>query len=185
MDSEHHNPWTTRGKKLVYETNWFRIQEHDVLRPDGLPGKYSFMEVRQSVGVLAINERQEIALVGQWRYAIGQYTWEIVRGGADPGETDMLAVARRELLEETGFEAEHWVPMDAVYTCTGLTNDHQFFFLATGLRFAGLHADPNEPIEVQWLPIEEAYDAVTSGRIVDVCTVAALLKYRFVRERRS
>lgn len=174
------NPWSERARRTVYETKWLRVQEHEVMQPDGSPGTYSFVEIPASVGILAINERNEVALVGQWRYPIGRYTWEMVRGGANAGETDMLEVARRELREEIHFEADTWRDMGHVFTCTGLTTDHQSFFVATQLRPVPQHTDPVEPIDVRWVLLPEAIQMISSGEIVEVCTAAALLRFYFL-----
>jgi hypothetical protein len=76
------NPWTTLASKTVYTNPWVKVREDEVIRRDGQPGIYSVVEIRPSVGVLAFNEKGEIALVGQWRYTLGRYSWEIVRGGS-------------------------------------------------------------------------------------------------------
>ncbi|MGH8272572.1 MAG: NUDIX domain-containing protein, partial [Gammaproteobacteria bacterium] len=83
------NPWKTSGSRIVYENRWIRVREDQVVRPDGGAGIYGVVEIRPSVGIVAINSRDEIVLVGQWRYASGHYSWEIPRGGSQPGETDM------------------------------------------------------------------------------------------------
>lgn len=177
--------WKKLAGRVPYATEWFSIEEHDVLRPDGTPGRYSYMEVRPSVGVVAVNARDEIAMVGQWRYPAGRYLWEIVRGGSDLGESDMLAVAQRELREEAGVEADRWESLGSAYTCTGLTTDCQHFFVATGLRDVGAAFDPAEPLDLRWVPLEEALRLVTSNEVQDVCSLAAILKYRFLREKRA
>lgn len=178
------NPWKTKRTRIAFETPWFRIQDHEVTRPDGKPGQYSYMEVRPSVCVLALNDRDEVALVGQWRYPIGSYTWELIRGGSDEGETEILEVAKRELLEETGFQASHWTPMGDAYTCTGLTTDRQYFFAATGLRFVGNASDTAEPLDLRWVSFSSVLQMVTSGDIVDVCTVTAIFKFERLRDAR-
>src|SRR5256885_11779400 len=94
------NPWKTRASRVAYENAWIRVREDQVIRPDGGQGICGVVEIRPSVGVVALNERDEIALAGQWRYSVNRYSWEIPRGGSHPGETDMLSVAQRELAEE-------------------------------------------------------------------------------------
>jgi 8-oxo-dGTP pyrophosphatase MutT (NUDIX family) len=171
------NPWTTLRSRIAYSNDWLRIREDDVLRPDGQPGLYGVVEIRPSIGVLALNDQQEIALVGQWRYPVGRYGWEIVRGGSREGETDMLAVARRELREETGYDATEWSSLGAVDVCNGVTSDVQHLFVARQLRFCGVHLDPVEEIVTQWLPFDQAARMALDGRITEVCSVAAILRY--------
>ncbi len=169
------NPWKTLTSRTAYENAWLRVREDEVLRPDGNPGIYGVVEIRPSIGVLAFNEQGEVALVGQWRYTLNRYTWEIVRGGSSEGETDMLAVARRELREETGFDADHWESMGAVDVCNGVTTDVQHLFIARNLTFLGTHQDPVEEIATQWRPFEDVVSMVLGGEITEVCSIAAIL----------
>ena len=108
------NPWKTLASRIVYENAWLRLREDAVLRPDGGQGIYGVVELRPSVGVVALDGNREIVLVGQWRYPSGRYTWEIPRGGSRTGETDLQAVAQRELREEAGVEAKIWQRLGAV-----------------------------------------------------------------------
>lgn len=169
------NPWKTLASRIVYENPWVRLREDAVLRPDGREGIYSVVEVRPSVGIIALNLEREMVLVGQWRYPLGRYRWEIPRGGSMPGESDLQAVARRELREETGVEASHWLHLGAVDVNNGITSDVEHLFLATGLQCGETHPDPEEEIEVRWAPFAEAVRMVLHGDITEVCSVAAIL----------
>jgi len=172
------NPWKTLSSRTAYRNEWLRVREDEVLRPDGNPGIYGVVEIRPSIGVLALNERNEVALVGQWRYTLNRYTWEIVRGGSAEGETDLEAVARRELREETGYDADVWEPAGSVDVCNGVTTDVQHLFIARDMRFVGTHQDGVEEIETRWRPFEEAVAMVLSGEITEVCSAALILRHR-------
>ena len=173
---EQANPWRRLATRLVYENPWIRLREDQVLRPDGQPGIYGVVEIRPSVGIVALNEQDEIVLVGQSRYSVNRYSWEIPRGGSRKGETDMLAVAKRELAEEAGVIAQNWISLGSVDVCNGVADDVQSLFLATGLTFTGTEHDPEEDITVAWHPFAEAIRMVMDGRITEVCSVAAILK---------
>ena len=147
-----------------------------MLRPDGTPGIYGVVEIRPSVGVLAINDREEIALVGQWRYPTARYGWELVRGGSQEGESDLRSVARRELREETGFDAAEWSGLGTVDVNNGITSDVQHLFVARGLSFAGVRLEPEEEIETRWVAFAEAVQMSIDGRITEVCSVAGILR---------
>jgi 8-oxo-dGTP pyrophosphatase MutT (NUDIX family) len=164
---------------------WLRVREDQVIRPDGGRGIYGVVEIRPSVGILAFNENDELAIVGQWRYALDRYSYEIVRGGSAEGETDMLAVARRELREEAGFEADIWEPFGSADVCNGVTTDVQHFFIATNLHFVGANQDPFEEIITEWHSFDRAVDMIAQGEITEVCSVAAILKYDRLRRSRD
>lgn len=171
------NPWKTLTSRTAYQNAWLRVREDEVLRPDGNPGIYGVVEIRPSVGILAFNPANELALVGQWRYTLNRYTWEIVRGGSSEGETDMLAAAQRELREEIGYNASVWTPTGTVDVCNGVTTDVQHLFTAHDLTFVGTEQDPVEEIVTQWQPFEKAVEMVLTGVITEVCSVAAILRH--------
>jgi 8-oxo-dGTP pyrophosphatase MutT (NUDIX family) len=171
-----HNPWTTLAQRLVYENRWIRVREDRVLRPDGREGIFGVVEIRPSVGVVAVNDTGDTVLVGQWRYPQNSYSWEIPRGGSNPGEQDPLVVAARELREEAGVAAERWRPLGAVQVCNGVTDDVQHLYLATGLRLVGTAPDVEEEIAVRWVPFPQAVQMALDGDITEVCSVAALLR---------
>jgi 8-oxo-dGTP pyrophosphatase MutT (NUDIX family) len=170
------NPWRTKRSEIVYENAWIRVREDQVVRPDGGDGIYGVVEIRPSIAVVALNDRDEIALVGQWRYALNRHSLEVPRGGSHPGETDMVEVAQRELAEEVGVVAKHWEALGAVDVCNGVSDDVQSLFLATGLSPTAMSLDPEEDITVEWHPFEDAVKMAIDGRITEVCSVAAILR---------
>lgn len=175
------NPWKTESSRIAYENAWIRVREDQVIRPDGGQGIYGVVEIRPSVGVVAVNERDEIALAGQWRYSVSRYSWEIPRGGSHPGETDMLSVAQRELAEEAGLLAERWEALGSVDVCNGVADDVQNLYLATGLKSTATRLDPEEDIIIEWRPFYDAVSMAIDGRITEVCSVAAILKVAILR----
>jgi 8-oxo-dGTP pyrophosphatase MutT (NUDIX family) len=175
------NPWTTKSSRAVYDNAWIRVREDEVIRPDGGAGIYGVVEIRPSVGIVAINERDEVALVGQWRYPLRRYSWEIPRGGSHPGETDMRKVAERELAEEAGVRASHWKLLGAVDVCNGVADDVQSLFWVTNLSPTSRNLDPEEDIAIVWKPFEEAVAMAIDGRITEVCSVAAILRVACLR----
>lgn len=169
------NPWKTNSTRIAYENPWIRVREDQVTRPDGKPGVYGVVEIRPSVGIVALNEREEVVLVGQWRYALNRHSWEIPRGGSFPDERDMLTVAQRELAEEAGVKAAHWEVLGPVDVCNGVANDVQTLFLASDLSQTPMNLDPEEDIVVAWKPFQEAVDMALDGRITEVCSIAGIL----------
>jgi len=169
------NPWKTLGSRVVYENAWLRLREDAVLRPDGNQGIYSVVELRPSVGVVAVNDARQVLLVGQWRYPVGRYSWEIPRGGSAVGEVDLVEVAQRELLEEAGVRARSWRPLGKVDVNNGVTNDVEHLFLATHLECGSPRPDPEEEIAVRWVALDAAVEMARNGEVSEVCSVAALL----------
>lgn len=179
------NPWKTHASRVVYQNQWIRVREDEVTRPDGGEGVYGVIEIRPSIGVIAINERDEIVLVGQWRYPHNHYSWEIPRGGSHAGEIDMLTVAQRELAEEAGIVAQNWERLGAVDCCNGVVDDLQTLYLASGLSATERAPDPEEEIAVCWKPFGEAVEMALDGRITEVSSIAGILMVARMRQRNT
>lgn len=178
-------PWKALTSRVVYENAWIRVREDRIVRPHQGEGIYGVVEIRPSVGIVALNHRQEVVLVGQWRYPHAKYSWEIPRGGSHSGETDMRLVAARELREEAGIEAAGWESLGQVDVCNGVTTDTQHLFLATELTRCPPRPDPEEDIAIRWIPFSQALEWSLSGQITECCSVAALLKVDLLRRRAS
>jgi 8-oxo-dGTP pyrophosphatase MutT (NUDIX family) len=178
------NPWKTTATRIAYRNAWIQVREDEVVKPDGQPGIYGVVQIRPSVGVVAMNDQDEVVLVGQWRYALNRYSWEIPRGGSEPGEADMLAVAARELAEEAGVKAANWQALGPVDVCNGVADDVQSLFFASGLTAVPMNLDAEEDISVEWKPFQEAVNMAMDGRITEVCSVAALLRVAIMRQGR-
>jgi len=178
------NPWRTLGTRIIYANPWLRLREDRVIRPDGNEGIYSVVEMSPSVGVVALSEGQEIALVTQWRYTLGRMSVEIPTGGSQPSDQSLLAAAQRELREETGLSARHWRELGFVDNSNGTTTDVAHMFLATGLEAGADAQDPEEQIVLSWLPFGQAVGKVLDGSITESVSVAAILKADLLRRGR-
>ena len=171
------NPWETLGSKVVYENAWIRVREDAVLRPDGQPGIYGVVETRMATGVMAVTEAEEVYLVGQYRYALGEYSWEIIEGGSDAGESALQA-AQRELQEEAGLVARDWVALgDEIHLTNCYSNERGYIFVARDLTEVGATPDGTEELQLRKVPVAEALAMVDSGEIKDAITIMALLRY--------
>jgi len=177
------NPWQTLGSRTVYANAWLRLREDTVIRPDGQPGTYGVVEMSPSVGVVAVNDVTEIALVTQWRYTLGRMSVEIPTGGSVASDHGVLAAARRELREETGLSARSWRELGFVDNSNGVTNDVAHMFLATGLEAGADAQDPAERVVLSWLPFDQAVDHVLNGSITESVSVAAILKVEVLLRR--
>jgi 8-oxo-dGTP pyrophosphatase MutT (NUDIX family) len=181
----YQNPWKTLSSRTAYENAWLRVREDQVTRPDGQPGIYGVVEIRPSVGIVALNERDEVVLVGQWRYTVNRYSWEIPRGGSRADEVDVQRAAERELAEEAGVIATHWQSMGTVDVGNGVLDDVQSLYLATGLAATSTNFDPEEDISIVWKPFEEAVRMALNGTMTEVCSIAAILKLAMLRQAKT
>ena len=179
------NSWKTLSSRTAYENAWLRVREDQVIRPDGQPGIYGVVEIRPSVGTVALNARDEIVLVGQWRYTVNHYSWEIPRGGSRADEVDLQRAAERELAEEAGVIAAHWQPMGTVDVGNGVLDDVQHLYLATGLSATPTNFDAEEDITIVWKPFDEAVKMAMDGTITEVCSIAAILRVAMLRQAKA
>ena len=170
------NPWIVKGVAHAFENDWFRIDEHDVIRPDGAKGYYGVIRVRRlAVGVLPIDAGGCVHLVGQWRFPLARYSWEMPEGGAEPGE-DARACAERELAEETGLRAREWVQVLEMDLSNSLTDEQAVIFIATDLSPGESDPDPTEVLKRRQARFLDVLERVADGRIRDTMTVAAMLR---------
>jgi 8-oxo-dGTP pyrophosphatase MutT (NUDIX family) len=177
----YQNPWKTLTSRTAYQNAWLRVREDQVIRPDGRPGIYGVVEILPSVGIVALNVRDEIVLVGQWRYTLNRHSWEIPRGGSRPDETEMQRAAERELAEEAGVRAARWQPLGTVDVGNGVLTDVQSLYLATELSATDTNFDAEEDIQIIWKPFDEAAEMAMDGTITEVCSIAAILRVAMLR----
>jgi 8-oxo-dGTP pyrophosphatase MutT (NUDIX family) len=169
------NPWTTRSSRLIYENPWIKVREDQVIQPDGRPGIYGVVEFQnRAVGVLAIDDADHVWLVGQYRYPLGVYSWEIPEGGCPPDEP-LETCARRELQEETGLTCERLEPLVTSHLSNSVSNEWGIVYSAIGLKRGLSNPDGTERIEVKRVPFCEALEMVHEGTITDSLSVIALL----------
>lgn len=181
--AEPRDPWITLSSREVYANPWIRVREDEVLRPDGSPGIYGVVTTSLAVGVVALTDADEVVLVGQWRYTLGAYSWEIVEGGAGPDE-DGLSAIRRELIEEAGYEADHWERLGHdIAISNSVTDEIARVWLARGLRPVPADPDPTEELQVRLMPFGDAVAMIDRGEITDSITSIALLTLD--RQRRA
>jgi 8-oxo-dGTP pyrophosphatase MutT (NUDIX family) len=173
---EDANPWTVKGVTRPFENPWLALDEYAVVHPGGSEGTYTVVRPhRLAVGVLPIEPDGSVHLVGQWRFALGHYSWEMPEGGAEPGE-DPLDCAKRELAEETGLTAARYERVLEMDISNSLTDEKAVIFLAFDLQHGQARPEATEVLRRRSAHFLDVVARVTDGRIRDGLTVAAVLR---------
>ena len=173
--SDRENPWKTLSSRPIYENPWISVREDQVLQPDGRPGIYGVVHFKHlAVGILPVEADGSVWLVGQYRYPLDRYSWEIPEGGGHAGES-AEACARRELREETGFSAESVELIATTHLSNSVSDELGFIFRATGLIPGPSAPEGCEQLAARWFSWSEAWSMLQRGEITDSMSVIALL----------
>jgi 8-oxo-dGTP pyrophosphatase MutT (NUDIX family) len=180
------SPWRRTRSTEVYDNPWIRVREDAVVRPDGLPGIYGVVEFKHlALGVVPLFDDGDTVLVGQFRYTLDAYSWEIPEGGGDPRQP-AVGEAARELREETGLVAARWTPLGEVHTSNSITTESAWLYLAEGLTEHPPRPEGTERLRLWRLPFADALAMALDGRVTDALTVAGLCRTeRHLRDRRA
>jgi 8-oxo-dGTP pyrophosphatase MutT (NUDIX family) len=177
---EHANPWQTLSSRPVYENAWIAVREDQVIRPDGAPGIYGVVHFKNdAIGVLPVDADGHVYLVGQYRYTLNFYSWEIPEGAGAPGET-REQTAHRELREETGLTAGHLELLGRAHLSNSVSDELATIFRATQLSPGPSAPEGTERLRVRRVEWAEAWHMLKRGEITDSMSVIALL-YEAVR----
>jgi 8-oxo-dGTP pyrophosphatase MutT (NUDIX family) len=174
------NPWQIIAQKSIYDNKWISVTEYDVINPSGGKGIYGKVHFKNiAIGILPLDEDLNTWLVGQYRFPLEQYSWEIPEGGG-PLHIDPLESAKRELLEETGLVAEEWTKLMDFHLSNSVSDEHGTIFLARKLSQQQAEPEETEDLAIKKVPFEEAYRMVEDGTITDSMAVAAILKVKLM-----
>lgn len=180
MNHAEENPWKITSEKIVYDNPWINLTEYQVINPSGNPGIYGKVHYKNiAIGILPLDDELNTYLVGQFRFAMGQYSWEMPEGGGALGIAPVDS-AKRELLEETGLKAQNWTEIQRMYLSNSVTDELSILYLARDLQQFEAEPEDTEQLIVQKLPFEEVYQMVCNGTITDAMTIAAVLKVKLL-----
>ncbi len=180
MKNQNLNPWQTLSSEKIYENPWICLTEHQVINPGGGRGIYGEVSFKNlAIGIIPLDEENNTWLVGQYRYPLKEYSWEIPEGGG-VRDTDPLLSAQRELLEETGIKAESWTEIQKIHLSNSVSDEVGIIYLARLLSFGEACPEESEDLIVRKLPFETAYQMVLNGEITDSMSVAAILKVKIL-----
>ena len=172
------NPWVVHSSKEIYSNAWIRVREDQVTTPAHTQGIYSVVEFQNlAVGIVPIDNNGNTWLVGQWRYPLDAYSWEIIEGGCPKGEKPEDC-ALRELKEEAGLTAEKLMPFMELSLSNSSTDDRAIVYLATGIVEGEAEPEETEQLQLVKMPLTQVYELVMNGKVHDSISVAAILKLK-------
>jgi 8-oxo-dGTP pyrophosphatase MutT (NUDIX family) len=174
-------PWRRCARRVAYQNPWLTVWHDDVVRPDGSPGVYGVVHFASlAVGIVALDADDRVVLVGQHRYPLDIYSWEIPEGGVPAGE-DPLDGAKRELLEETGVVAASWREIGRFHLSNSVTDEAGILYLATDLAQEAAAPEATEELAVRWVPFEKALAMTLDGRISDAMAIMGIQRLAIER----
>ncbi|WP_158828821.1 NUDIX domain-containing protein [Mucilaginibacter lacusdianchii] len=174
------NPWQIKSQEDIYDNPWISVTEYQVLNPAGNPGIYGKVHFKNiAIGVLPLDENMNTYLVGQYRFPINQYSWEMPEGGGPLG-IEPLESAKRELLEETGLKASEWTELQRLHLSNSVCDEAGVVYLARGLEQFEAEPEETEQLVVRKVPFADVYRMVCNNEITDSLTVAAVLKVQLL-----
>jgi 8-oxo-dGTP pyrophosphatase MutT (NUDIX family) len=168
--------WKKLTSRTVYDNAWMTVFEDKVINPAGGENLYGHVHFKnKAIAIVPLDDNGNTWIVGQSRFTIGEYTWEVPMGGSHTGE-DPVETARRELKEETGLTASSLTLLMRLHTSNSITDEEGFVFVARGLTTGEPEFDEMEDLTIRKVPLSEAVDMIVSGEITDAISVAALLR---------
>ncbi len=170
------NPWKTIREHQVYDNPWISVSHRDVINPSGGDGIYGVVHFKNvAIGIVPLDADWYTWIVGQYRYPLNRYSWEIPEGGG-PHDVDLLASAQRELLEETGLTAQTWTPLLDMHLSNSVSDEYAVAYIARDLKQGTAQPEETEQLRLRHLPFAEVVEMVLTGEITDALSVAAILK---------
>lgn len=174
--NEEKNPWQILDSEVKYENNWIQVVHQKVINPSGGEGIYGTVNFKNiAVGVVPIDQDGNIWLVGQYRFPLNEYSWEIPEGGCPKGE-EVLDTAKRELKEETGLIAQEWKLISKLHTSNSVCNEVAYIYLAESITQSESQPEETEQLQVKKVSLKEALMMVLDNKITDSMSVAGILK---------
>ena len=183
MEPVKDNPWKTLSSEVKYENPWIRVTESAIINPAGNKGIYGVVHFKnKAIAIIPLDEDNNTWIVGQYRYTMNSYEWEVPEGGCPEGE-EPLNGAKRELAEEVGLVAGSWEMILETQLSNSVSDEIGYTYIAKELEFVGSSPEETEQLHVRKLPFEEVVEMVLRGEIKDGLSVASILKAKLLLDR--
>lgn len=168
--------WKKLSTRTVYENDWMRVLEDHVINPGGGQNQYGYVHFKnRAIAIVPLDDAGNTWLVGQERYTLDEYSWELPMGGA-PHDEEPLHAAKRELREETGLSASRWSEVMRLHTSNSITDELAIVYVAEGLAEGETEFEETEDLQIRKIPLADAVQLVHNGEITDAISVAAILR---------
>lgn len=180
MDDKQHNPWKTLKTDVKYDNPWIKVTESKTINANGGDGIYGVVHFKNiAIGIIPLDKDYNTWLVGQYRYPLNEYSWEICEGGGLLNE-DVLSSAKRELMEELGIEAEDWQEIMKMHLSNSVSDEKGVIYIAKNLSYHQPEPEEGEVLQLKKLPFTEVFEMVMNGKITDTLSVAGILKTKLL-----
>jgi ADP-ribose pyrophosphatase len=174
------NPWKVLKSNQIYDNAWIKLTEHQVINPTGGHGIYGEVHFKNlAIGIVVLDANYNTWLVGQYRFPIKAYSWEIPEGGGQL-HVDPVISAKRELQEETGITASTFTEIQRLHLSNSVSDELAIIYIAQGLEMGQSSPEETEELAVRKMTFEEVYRMVINGEITDSMSVAGILKTKLL-----
>jgi 8-oxo-dGTP pyrophosphatase MutT (NUDIX family) len=185
MIDENKNPFKKIEEKIVYENKWITVKHADIITPKNTNGIYGTVHFKNyAIGIIPIDKNGYTYLVGQYRFALENYSWEIPEGGG-PLNEDILNSAKRELQEEVGFFAQKWTKIAELNTSNSVTDEVGIIFVAQDLEQTNTAHEETEELQIKKIHLSDAIDWALNGKIKDAIALIGLLKLKILIDNKT
>ena len=168
--------WKRLDRKLIYDNPWITVYEDQVINPGGGRNIYGNVHFKgKAIAIVPLDDDGNTWIVGQDRYTLGEYSWEVPMGASDAGE-EPIDTAHRELKEETGLSAGQMTQVMRMHTSNSITDEEGFVFVARDLSEGDTAFDEMEVLDIRKLPLEDVVDMIRRQEVTDAISVAAILR---------
>ena len=180
MNVSNDNPWEKIDEEIKYDNSWIKVIHSNVINPSGGKGIYGSVHFKNwAIGIVPLDKNLNTWIVGQYRYPIKQYSWEIPEGGGPIG-ISAIETAKRELSEECGLKANKWTKIQTFHLSNSVSDEYGELFLAQDIEVFENHPDPEEKLIIKKLPFEEVFQMVLKGEITDSLSIMGVYKVKYL-----